>query len=120
WPSPGRPPAEEREGAVFEIVNQVNRGATLITSQEERDQVAELNLLAGKRAKTSTAYVSALKYLISGATLLADDGWERNPRLAFALELNRAECEFLTGQLTDAEERLAILSSHTANPVELA
>ena len=82
--------------------------------------MAELNLLAGKRAKTSTAYGSALNYFISGAALLADDGWEHNHGLAFALELNRAECEFLTGQLAAAEERLAILSSHTANAVELA
>jgi hypothetical protein len=28
--------------AILKIVNQVNRGAALITSQEERDQVAEL------------------------------------------------------------------------------
>jgi AAA ATPase domain/Protein kinase domain len=66
-------PPEKREEAIFEIVNQVNRGATLITSQEERDQIAELNLIAGKRARASTAYASALKYLTAGAALLADD-----------------------------------------------
>ena len=32
-------------------------------STEERDQLAELNLIAGKRAKASTAYASALTYL---------------------------------------------------------
>ncbi len=110
----------KREEAVFEIVSQLNRGAALITSPKECEVAAELNLLAGKRAKTATAYASALSYLISGATLLANNGWEHNHRLAFALELNRAECEFLTGQLAAAEERLAILSSHTTNPVELA
>jgi PAS domain S-box-containing protein len=113
-------PPQKREEAVFEIVSQFNRGAALITSRKEREKVAELNLLAGKRAKTATAYASALNYLISGAALLVDDGWEQNHRLAFALELNRAECEFLTGQMAAAEERLAILSSHTANAVELA
>jgi PAS domain S-box-containing protein len=110
----------QREEAVFEIVSQFNRGAALITSQKEREAVAELNLLAGRRAKTATAYAPALNYLISGAALLADDSWEQNHKLAFTLELNRAECEFLTGQLAAAEERLAMLSSHTANTVELA
>jgi predicted ATPase len=68
-----RTPPERREEAIFEIVNQVNRGAALITSQKEREQLAELNLIAGKRAKVSTAYASALKYLTAGAALLADD-----------------------------------------------
>ena len=65
-----------------------DRGAALITQQEERDQLAELNLIAGKRAKSSTAYASALAYLNAGATLLAEDSWERRRELTFALELN--------------------------------
>src|SRR5271168_2761881 len=43
-------PPEQREPAIFEIVNQMNRGAALITSTVEREQLAELNLIAGKRA----------------------------------------------------------------------
>jgi predicted ATPase/signal transduction histidine kinase len=111
---------EQREEAIFEIVNQLNRGAALITLQEERDQVAELNLIAGKRAKASTAYASALKYLIAGAALLANNSWARRHALTFALELNRAECEFLTGELVAAEKRLTELSSRAVNTVELA
>ena len=92
-------PPEKREEAIFDIVNQFNRGAALITSRDEREQMAELNLLAGKRAKASTAYASALKYLAAGAALLPGDSWERQHVLFFALELHRAECEFLTGAL---------------------
>ena len=113
-------PPEKREGAIFEIVNQMNRGAALITSCHEREQLAELNLIAGKRAKASTAYASALTYLDLGATLLAEDGWERRRELIFALELNRAECEFLTGHLSVAEERLAALSNRATTTVERA
>src|ERR1700722_19463891 len=82
-------PAEKREATIFEIVNQLNRGAALITSRDEREQLAEFNLLAGQRAKASAAYASALTYLIAGATLLPEDSWERRYELAFALELNR-------------------------------
>jgi PAS domain S-box-containing protein len=109
---------EKREEAVFEIVGQLNRGAGLVTLQEERDQLTELNLLAGKRAKGSTAYVSALKYLIAGTALLADDCWERRRDLIFALDLERAECEFLTGELDSADKRLTALSKRTGNAVE--
>jgi PAS domain S-box-containing protein len=111
---------EKREEAIFEIVNQLNRGAALITSQDEREQLAEFNLIAGKRAKTSTAYTSALNYLMAGAALVVDDTWERRHELTFPLELHRAECEFLTGQSTAAEERLTMLASRAANTVELA
>ena len=113
-------PAEKREEAVFEIVNQLNRGAALITSREEREQLAELNLLAGQRAKASAAYVSALTYLTAGTALLPEDSWERRHELTFALELHRGECEFLTGALAEAEQRLAALSTRAANTVERA
>ena len=66
-------PPEEREEAIFEIVNQLNRGAALITAQNECEQLAEFNLIAGKRAKPSTAYASALTYLVAGAALLPED-----------------------------------------------
>ena len=113
-------PSEKREEAIFDLVNQLNRGAALITSRGEGEQLAELNLIAGKRAKTSTAYNSALKYLIAGAALLGNNSWECRPELIFQLELHRAECEFLTGQSATSEERLSMLSSRAANTVELA
>jgi PAS domain S-box-containing protein len=113
-------PPEQRQESIFEIVNQLNRGAALITSREEREQLAELNLIAGQRAKASTAYSSALTYLVAGTALLAEDSWECQHELAFSLEINRAECEFLTGALADAEQRLAALSTAATSTVERA
>jgi PAS domain S-box-containing protein len=113
-------PPEKRDEAIFEIVNHLNHGAELITSRDEREQLAELNLAAGKRAKGSSAYASALTYLTAGAALLSEDAWERRRELPFALELNRAECEFLTGALAEAEQRLEALSAHARDPVERA
>ena len=113
-------PQEKREEAIFEIVNQLNRGVALITAPEEREQLAELNLVAGRRAKASTAYASALTYLVAGAALLPEDAWEHRHELIFALELERAECEFLTGALAEAEQRLAMLSTCAATTLERA
>jgi PAS domain S-box-containing protein len=102
----------ELEEAIFDVVNHLNRGAEMITTQEEREHVAELNLMASKRAKSASAYSSALTYLTAGAGL-AGGCWERRYDLAFALELHRAECEFLIGDLATAEERLLRLSRRT-------
>src|SRR5467141_3868968 len=113
-------PPEKREETIFEIVNQLNRGAALITEQEEREQLAELNLIAGKRAKASTAYASALKYLTAGAALMPENSWERRHHLVFEVELQRAECEFLTGAQVTAEERLNVLSTRVATTIERA
>jgi PAS domain S-box-containing protein len=113
-------PPEMREGAIFEIVNQLNRGAGLISSLGERDELAKLNLIAGQRAKASTAHAAALTYFVAGAALLADDAWGRHRDLLFSLELHRAECEFLTGQSTAAESRLAMLSTRATSTLELA
>jgi serine/threonine protein kinase len=111
---------EEMEEKIFEIVNQLNRGTVLIDSVEERERVAELNLIAGKRAKTSTAYSSALTYLVAGRALLAKESWEQRYALTFALEFQRAECEFLTGDFVAAEERLSMLSRRAGDLVDSA
>jgi len=113
-------PPEAIAEHVFEIVGQLNRGAALIDSPEEREQVAELNLMAGQRAIASTAYASALMYLAAGAALLAPDAFERRHELAFRLELHRAECEFLTGDVAAAENRLNLLSARPTGLVDLA
>ncbi|MGX6998153.1 AAA family ATPase [Caballeronia sp. KNU42] len=112
-------PAKRKE-AIFEIVSQLNRGAALVTLREEREQLAEFNLIAAQRAKASSAHESALTYLAAGAALLTDDCWARSHELIFTLELSRAECEFLTGRLSDAQVRLNLLSRRAANVRERA
>jgi predicted ATPase/signal transduction histidine kinase/CheY-like chemotaxis protein len=116
----GQVPAEKLRDAIFEIVNQLNRGAALISSREERERVAELNLIAGERAKTSTAYVSALTFFAAGRALLTEDAWEVRYPLMFGLEFHRAECEFLSSQLSAAEQRLAELAARTRTLIDSA
>ncbi|MGL6242289.1 trifunctional serine/threonine-protein kinase/ATP-binding protein/sensor histidine kinase [Pseudomonas sp.] len=113
-------PPQKLEEAIFDIVGQLNRGAALLTGQGEREQLAAYNLMAGQRAKASTAYASALNYLATGAQLLDDECWVRRHGLIFALELNRAECELLNGQLSVADERLTALSNRATTVIERA
>ena len=102
-------PPEKREERIFEIVNQLNLGSHLITSTEEREQIAESNLMAGRRAKISTAYVSALSYLTTGRALLSEQAWDDRYELIFSIEYLMAECELLTADMMSAEKRLSML-----------
>jgi predicted ATPase len=111
---------DERDEKIFDVVSQLNNGAALITTPKERVQVAELNLIAGKRAKLAAAYSAALQYFTKGNDLLGKNGWEQSSRLAFELELNSAECEYLTSRLASAEDRLSALSRRKANLVDTA
>ncbi|HTF66266.1 MAG TPA: PAS domain S-box protein, partial [Edaphobacter sp.] len=113
-------PADKREERIFEIVSQLNRGVPLVASEAERLQIAELNLVAGRRARASSAYKSALVHLAAGEALLSEEQWETHYGLRFPLALHRAECEFLTGEFLAAEERLSRLRLRAIGSTDLA
>ncbi len=107
-----------RPERLFDVVNHLNYGAGLIESLPERLGLAELNLVAGRRAKASAAFPSAFGYFAGGTALLPPSAWERHHELAFALHLERAEAEYLTGRLEEAERSYATLLERAATPLE--
>lgn len=110
----------ELEEKRFDIVNQLNLGASLLPSRGEKDWVAELNLIAGRKAKASTAYLSAIKYFSAGMALLAPDSWEDQYDLTFGLHLERAETEFASGGFAAAEALLSVILGHARTNVDRA
>jgi predicted ATPase/C4-dicarboxylate-specific signal transduction histidine kinase len=102
--------ANARESQIFEIVNQLNQADGLVSSPDELAELADLNLIAGRRAHAACAYASALTYFAAGRSALAPDCWKTSPRIAFELELHHAECEFLTGDLEHSGIHLSALS----------
>ena len=113
-------PPDKLEEGIFEIVNQLNRGSHLVTSIAERERIAELNLIAGRRAKFSTAFASALKYLHAGRGLLTDETWNHNYDLVFSIEYLLAECELLTADMAAAENRLSRLAARAKSAHDIA
>ncbi len=108
------------EDNVFEIVNQLNRGTGLISNPDERVRLAELNLLAGRRAKAATAFAMAHAHFAIGEAMLPPNHWEQHYALSFTLALQRAECEFLAGERATANARLAELATRATNLPDLA
>src|SRR5262249_36837896 len=86
---------EEREERIFAIVSHLNLGAELMTSEDERDELAALNLAAGTRAKASAAYAAAFDLLRKGIALLGEGGFRRRRQLAVWLHLHAAEASYL-------------------------
>jgi len=100
-----------RDERIFELVNHYNRAVGALESTEERRQLAELNLLASKRAMAAIAFQSASVYLVAGIAVLGDGAWQKEYPLIFVLTLQRANCEYLTGDLQAAEDRLSQLAA---------
>jgi predicted ATPase/class 3 adenylate cyclase len=101
--------AEVSEEAWFQAVDHLDRAHSLLTSAEERAEVAELNLAAARKAKASTAFAPALAYAEAGLSLLGEQGWATHRELCFRLHVEAMECGYLTG----AHERMEALEQVT-------
>ncbi|MGF2040371.1 MAG: trifunctional serine/threonine-protein kinase/ATP-binding protein/sensor histidine kinase [Nostoc sp. CmiVER01] len=90
------------EEHLFDIVNHLNAGSSLIVEPAERYELAELNLKAGQRAKSSSAFVTALKLLKTGMSYLPENSWQDNYLLTLTLYLQVGEAKFLNGKYEKA------------------
>jgi PAS domain S-box-containing protein len=104
-----------RHASIFEAAHHLNRAASLVTSREQREQVARLDLLAADQAMASVAFASAASYLAAGSAILPADAWQTTPDLAFAIALRWANCRYLTGELAAADAQLAELARRPAS-----
>jgi predicted ATPase/signal transduction histidine kinase len=101
------------EENIFNIVNHLNVGSTLIKAQAEREQLARLNFIAGKKAKRSTAYEAALNYFETALILLPEDSWKSHYQLSLSLHIECSECEYLSGKFERAEQRFNLILDRT-------
>ncbi|HZF56778.1 MAG TPA: AAA family ATPase [Polyangiaceae bacterium] len=94
---------QARDEALFEIVDQLNRGEAQMKDPAERTGLAEQNLAAGLRAKASNAYDAAAHHFRFGAALLPESAWSDRYTLTFTLHRELAECDYLCGRFEQAE-----------------
>jgi PAS domain S-box-containing protein len=124
------------EEKIFDIINQLNIGADLITDPAERRHLAELNLLAGQKAKAATAYEPALTYFTTGVELLlplsvaerprpepvegglGGEVWHTHYTLTLTLHLERAEGQYLTGHFAEAEQSFELILANAQTALD--
>ena len=105
---------------LFDVANQFNRGAVLLVDRNEKAELAAIDLRAGRKAKASTAYVSAREYFSTGMALLDEMDWGSQHELTFSLWLERAECELLSGNFEKAEQLIGELLQRAVSNVKYA
>jgi predicted ATPase/signal transduction histidine kinase/tRNA A-37 threonylcarbamoyl transferase component Bud32 len=109
-------PAELLTENILDIVNQLNVGIELIKNQSEKDELAKLNLMAAKKAKASTAYESAIKYLNFSLENLSKNSWQQHYSLTLDIHTDLAEAEYLSGDF-EKSKRVANTSLENSKDV---
>ncbi|MDY6781984.1 MAG: AAA family ATPase [Cyanobacteriota bacterium] len=103
-------PPHRLEENIFDIVNQLNLGVVLITAPTEQIRLAELNLMAGRRAKAASAHDVASEYFDAGLPLLNPSSssqhssqrereglsWETHYDLTYNLHIEAFEAAYST------------------------
>jgi PAS domain S-box-containing protein len=106
-------PAQIQE-QIFEIVSQLNFAKELITAEEERDHLAELNLMACRKAKDSAAFGPAFDYSQLAVGLLGEECWKKRYPMALDLHTEAVEAACLSGSF-EAMEALSRIVIENAN-----
>ncbi|MUG91475.1 AAA family ATPase [Scytonema sp. UIC 10036] len=109
---------DAREERIFEIVNQLNYGTTLVEEQQERDELAQLNLTACHKARLATAYQAAREYATVGLKLLGTDAWQRQYEMTLSLHDLAAEVAFLAGAFEQMDRWVEAVIHHAKTPLE--
>ncbi|MEH2087736.1 ATP-binding sensor histidine kinase [Nostoc sp.] len=111
-------PKEQQESGIFAIVNQFNYGLELLEEVDEREHLSRLNLIAGCKAKNSTAYATAVEYLKVAILLLPINAWQSSYDLALAVYESAAEAEYLNTNFESSKLLVEIILKNAKSPLE--
>ena len=95
----------EKEEKLFDIVGHLNLGIDFMTNSKDREELARLNLVAGKKARNATAYNASKVYLQTGIALLTQNCWESQYQLTLNLYIAATESAYFNGEFEDMEQK---------------
>ncbi|TGK05001.1 GAF domain-containing protein [Leptospira semungkisensis] len=116
------------EDNIFDIANHLNIGSSYITEAPEKLKLAQLDLIAGKKAKNSTAYKPALNYIAKAREMLflmpeANQGddklWAAHYDICYSIFRELGEIQYLTGVFDDSQKTIDTLLKYAKTPIEL-
>ena len=83
---------------LFTIVDQLNRGVSIVNDHAEQLIISDLNLRAGQKALAAFSFLQASMYLLQGCTLIQLHDWNTNYRLCLNLFTTCAEVQLALGK----------------------
>ncbi|MFB2921177.1 trifunctional serine/threonine-protein kinase/ATP-binding protein/sensor histidine kinase [Aerosakkonema funiforme] len=114
----------ELDEDLFEIVNQLNIGKSLIVEPSQKIQLIELNLQAARKARAATAYAASYQYANIGISLLnlpnfeENSGWQTHYNLTLELHDLAAETAYLNGDFAGMERWADVVLKQAKNAVD--
>ncbi len=108
------------EENILAMMDHFNRGLELIQDSGKRLTLARFNLLAGRKARASGAYASALEYFRCARELIQDNAWESDYRLSFELYLEYAQALYLCEDEESAEKLFDFILEKSRSDIDRA
>jgi predicted ATPase/signal transduction histidine kinase/tRNA A-37 threonylcarbamoyl transferase component Bud32 len=106
--------------SIFKIADHCNYSSDLVVELEEKLKIAAINLEAAKQAKGLMKYDLARDYTISGISIAPEEIWTARQELAFELHKERAEIEYLNGNLEESKILVEYLIDRATSVLEKA
>lgn len=104
---------------LFEITGHLDAGLEFL-DEDEREELIELHLRAGRQALRSVAYEPALRAFRAGRTLLPSPiaaAFSSHRDTAWSLTIGAAEAAYLSGDYRAMQEYVADLIAHAETPI---
>ncbi|HWU97944.1 MAG TPA: AAA family ATPase [Oxalicibacterium sp.] len=111
-------PAEQEE-FIFDIVDHLNQGRMLLTRQYERDELAELNLKAARRARQSAAFDVHRECTEIARECGSVEDWREKQTFMHELYMELINAAFARADYRDMERLCQIVCDNSATPNEI-
>ena len=97
----------------IDAIDHLGHAIEQVTSSDERIQFAQICLIAAQKAKAAMAVQPAFRYLEMGRSLIPEDAWSEQPRLALDLHIESADIAYILENYDEAESLGAIALEHS-------
>lgn len=111
---------KKKEEEFINIVEHLNYGINLFSTEDERIELAKLNFMAGQKANNSFAYPAAEKFFNIAIELLPSDYWNTHYELAFKIYQNLAMAMHSQSRAEEAADKLDLILRYAKSNQEKA